>query len=1060
MSIATGQIIENTYRIERLIAAGGMGGVYEATHLQLNSRFALKVMDPAIAQRPDFQARFLREAQAAAGLTHPNIVKVTHVGQWQGLHYLVMELVEHGSLRGRLDRYRQTNTPVSVGFALNLIGQAAEGLDEAHRHGLIHRDIKPENLLLQYTRKPNGSTACTLKIADFGLVQLTQAAGGQQSQIPMLTLDYASPEQLQLLVLDGRSDIFSLGVVAYEMLAGRKPFGEALDWPDATSRRLSITPAPLAALRSDLPPASEAILMRCLSIDPARRPLAAELASALAGPLPVGQNLTFPVAPSPASAGNLTANVPLKGGLTSAPTARATQTPSQWPRVRVREGQNQPRSYDLTTAGLTVGRDSSCAIALADQGVSRQHLALHWDGTQVWVTDAGSSNGSMLGGQRLQPNVATPWPWSMPVRIGSTTLQLSPPTLGPQQAAAPSVAATQRWTQRMQQAQTSGALLALDVGPGEDTLQLTPGQPVTISLLLANLGSQVDHIRLSVEGVPATWLSLPQRPQQLVAFGQPDSDMVLPLTINVPRQPEALAKDYPVKLRAASGVDPKASTAIDLAWTVLPFQAGELTISPRRTRSSNGGRHTLTLRNNGNVPITYALSAEDDELALSYQLSRTRADVVPGDSLTISLTLAPKHAAGAVERTHQFAVSARLNGSMPLVAQGEFVQEAAVQQAPTPLVGPQYTVQPQPAPQPVVIQQRSTGGSGCLWLVLLLLIFGGGGFAWWSTLPFFRQIEIMDQVSSYLPANRDATATAEARTAAALAEADQTRVAITDAERLTAEALTEAEQLTAEAIREANREATTEAEREATAEAERLTAEAIREANREATTEAEREATAEAERLTAEAIREANREATAEAERLTAEAIQEARSRTATALAWHNERIWITNHLLLPAYISFNEVYQGEVAPGETVWFLPQANDVKVSWTVAEVVDGDRLGISIKAQWSSVSPGDTLEIDAQTNESSYFYLIIDNDTDATCDVVVNKGLENEVDQGWQIEPGQQNVGYGYYKFFTNSNVVLDCDDGYIRYYGVFRDRTTQLQYDDSASGRIRLRFSS
>jgi serine/threonine-protein kinase len=88
MSLAPGQIVENTYRIERLIAAGGMGGVYEATHLQLNSRFALKVMDPAIAQRPDFQARFLREAQAAAGLTHPNIVKVTHVGQWQGLHYL------------------------------------------------------------------------------------------------------------------------------------------------------------------------------------------------------------------------------------------------------------------------------------------------------------------------------------------------------------------------------------------------------------------------------------------------------------------------------------------------------------------------------------------------------------------------------------------------------------------------------------------------------------------------------------------------------------------------------------------------------------------------------------------------------------------------------------------------------------------------------------------------------------------------------------------------------------------------------------------------------------
>jgi len=714
MTIAIGQSIEN-YRIERLIATGGMGSVYEATHIGLNAPVALKVMDPAYAQRPDFQARFLREAQAAASVPHDNIVKVTHVGHWQGVLYLVMELIAHGSLRARLDHYRQTNTPVSAGFALNLVGQAAEGLDAAHSKGLIHRDIKPENLLLQYTRKPNGSTACTLKIADFGLVQLTQAVGGQQSQIPMLTLDYASPEQLQLQHLDGRSDVFSLGVVAYELLAGQKPFGEATDWPDASARRRH-APQPLSTVRSDLPPVVNNLLMHCLAVDPARRPAAAELAQALAT-IPAGAVPTPQPAPLPPGVNNdLTKVAPVQDDLTALATHILTQTPSIWPRVRIREGQAPARSYDLTTAGLTLGRDAACSIALADQNVSRQHLALAWDGSQVLVTDLDSSNGSMLGGQRLPSKVATPWTWNTPVRIGGCILQISPPTLpAPGSAAVSNGARTQRWTQRLNQAQTNGSRMAIDVEPGEEALQLTPGQPVTISLLLANLGPQIDHISLSVEGVPAAWIGMPTHPQPLAAAGSTSSDLVLPLTIMVPQQADARAGDHQVKLRATSGVDPSASATVALTWSVQPFFAGELSIAPKRSRSSSGGEHTLTLRNDGNTPVTYSLSGKDDELALSYSFARTSVLIQPGQDEQVKLTPTAKPSNVAVERTHAFSVTAQPKvGGAALNAHGEFVREASIAQHPPPAA-------PQATARGSLNQQGKTKSRSIGWFPKLLL---------------------------------------------------------------------------------------------------------------------------------------------------------------------------------------------------------------------------------------------------------------------------------------------------------------------------------------------------
>ncbi|MGH9173158.1 MAG: serine/threonine-protein kinase, partial [Vicinamibacterales bacterium] len=199
------------YRIEALLGTGGMGRVYRAVHILINRTVAIKVLHDQYAIDPTFQARFLREAQAAAALDHPNIVDVIDFNQSGGISYLVMEFVPDGSLRALLRARDLEDGPLPLRLGLDLICQAADALDYAHQHLMVHRDIKPDNLLLQ---RDDLAGTYRVKVTDFGLAKLstggaTLTAEGQTLGTPA----YISPEQAQGIDLDGRSDIYSLGVV-------------------------------------------------------------------------------------------------------------------------------------------------------------------------------------------------------------------------------------------------------------------------------------------------------------------------------------------------------------------------------------------------------------------------------------------------------------------------------------------------------------------------------------------------------------------------------------------------------------------------------------------------------------------------------------------------------------------------------------------------------------------------------------------------------------------------------------------------------------------------------
>ena len=245
-----------SYQIISEIGRGGMAMVYKAYHPTLERYVALKVLPPQFAFDTDFVKRFLLEARAAARLKHPNIVTIYDVGEQNGLYYIVMELVEGGSLAQLIQREGQ----LAPARAANILAQVASALDYAHALGFVHRDVKPSNILI------GANDHATL--TDFGIVKAAEGTRVTRTGTMMGTPEYMSPEQIRGQPVDGRADIYALGIVCYEMLAGRVPF--AGDTARVLYGQVHETPPPLAINSRALRTVEQA-LAGALAKDPHQR---------------------------------------------------------------------------------------------------------------------------------------------------------------------------------------------------------------------------------------------------------------------------------------------------------------------------------------------------------------------------------------------------------------------------------------------------------------------------------------------------------------------------------------------------------------------------------------------------------------------------------------------------------------------------------------------------------------------------------------------------------------------------------------------------------------------
>src|SRR5262249_44901704 len=260
-----GTVLDGRYRLDSLIGEGGMGDVYRATHVRLDTEFAVKLLKPEFVANQTAIKRFGLEAKAAGRIHHPNAIRVTDFGVTpERIVYLVMELVNGDSLRrlmreeGKLDYIR----------TVNIVRQICGAVEVAHRSGVIHRDLKPDNIIIEHVHNTE-----RVKVLDFGIAKLKETKpSGFLTQAGTIigTPQYMSPEQCQSKELDPSSDIYSIGIILYEMLAGEVPFdgGSTLE---VVFMQLHDSPRHIRELAPNVPDSLAEVVMRTLQKEPGRR---------------------------------------------------------------------------------------------------------------------------------------------------------------------------------------------------------------------------------------------------------------------------------------------------------------------------------------------------------------------------------------------------------------------------------------------------------------------------------------------------------------------------------------------------------------------------------------------------------------------------------------------------------------------------------------------------------------------------------------------------------------------------------------------------------------------
>jgi serine/threonine protein kinase len=526
------------YRLEALLGRGGMSVVYRAHHIRLSRKVALKFLDPQLAQDESFRERFIRESKAAAAIDHPNIVPIYEAGEHDGLFFIAMRHVDGVDLKSLLEQ----NGRLDPARTFSIIAQLGSALDAAHARGLVHRDVKPQNVLVVSGAGPEPRDHVYL--TDFGLTRDTTSSAVLTAAGDFVgTIDYATPEQIESRSLDGRTDIYSLGCVLYECLTGLVPFRRENEVAVMYAHLLEAPPS-LRSERPDLSEGLDAVVARAMAKSKEERfGSCKEMVTALRSELTAAEAPSRDVDPgeSTTTAPSLRARVPERGQdlqevlTTGEKSAAVGGTPSQQTvqrsrpsiaespadevierttvslaaepvrhaRLLYKSGSAKECLCELKGPSVTVGRDPEAEISVDDSSVSWRHATFEPSGSEWFVFDLGSLNGTVLNGKRLAANQKGLLSPGAEIRLGKTTFiflsssrkkrQDLDTSAGPKQAESKAPASPIRLTPRAPVA----TFLVVREGPGA-------GQTISLEALPVVVGGEGGP---GIEGVQDPFVS-------------------------------------------------------------------------------------------------------------------------------------------------------------------------------------------------------------------------------------------------------------------------------------------------------------------------------------------------------------------------------------------------------------------------------------------------------------------------------------------------------------------------------------------------------------------------
>ncbi len=645
------------YEILRTLGQGGMSTVYKAHDTKLDRPVALKLVSSDVSALPGFENRFLGSASAISALSHPNIAQVFEAGQCNGQLFLTMEYIDGISLRQRLNSRQSEGRFLELREIVTLARQVAQALHHAHQKSIIHRDIKPDNVML---RLDNASGDYRAVLMDFGLAQQVMGSLPAPEGVELIgTLEYMAPEQFRGLPLDGRTDIYSLGVMLYELISGQQPFRSASPF-DLMLMHTQGEPERLQTLRPDTPPSLISIVYRAMLKNPNERyqtagEIGRELEALEKTISSLNQTLTWTARPNATS----------RSGPATIFDVLPTLDRPVLPVDLVSEGVDDmvivtaptgtSWSVPFEKPSLLVGRDPSCDLHLDEPRVSRRHVRIdRLPDARITVTDLGSVNGLFLSDIKLEKNMTAVWNDGQSVKVGPFWLTLR-------------YARTPIGLGRRLMALSEPSTAEVHIGNQDATLRLTPaevlvepGQTTSTRVELINRRNTEQEYILEVEGIPADWYSITPFPLYVPAAKTSERA----ISFHPPRLPSSAARRYEYQLNVSphsqtSESDHK-SVSVTGALQIFPYYAFSAEVDAR------GSITYVGITNQGNSQRHYVTEVREPQNVLLVSPARSRTVIEPGASTHIEIKVQPKRRPiGGVPRCYPVEIFIRSDGMRP-----------------------------------------------------------------------------------------------------------------------------------------------------------------------------------------------------------------------------------------------------------------------------------------------------------------------------------------------------------------------------------------------------------